>query len=231
MITLKLGKLKFEGKKFQQFTRDYEKAKRQASKRQSEILNTVVGRIKNHLQNDPRPETNPKYPWRGHVYGGDLYDSVFQTTKVNSAGVASAIGYGVDYGTTLEPAASVESNVFVVKGWGDSYRAMLNSKIGDYGAIPERSESLDDLEAWAYDIITRRQLGKKFYGAAARSVAKKWAKNLQREIEDLGQKGYPTIIPFMELAFSGELSGVDTFADEIISVIRGTLFKSEDVPF
>ena len=233
-MKLVLGKVQANNLKINQFKADYAAAISAASKKQQELLSMVVGRIKQHLQSDPRPSYRDKFPWKNHTYTGDLLDSVHQTTKVVASGVIGTIGYGVDHGTTLEPEAILQNNLFVPKNWGNNYKKILVNPGGEKETIPRRDESFDSLYEWAYDIITRRTIGKKLRVAAAKSTAKRWAINLQKMIEMEGQRAYPIIVPMMELLFSGELTGQDTFADEIFSVVSDKLKMREDegeVPF
>lgn len=234
MITLTPGKLKFQGNAFKNFKADYERAKQRVGNLQKRLLQSTLAAIKQHLANDPRSAKNQPYPWKNHTYMGGLVDSLHTSTTVNSAGVVSKIGYSEDYGTTLEPAAELENNVFVPVTWSPNPDVTLNSDVGTPGAVPERTEDIEALEEWAYNIISKRTTGRKLYGAAARSAAQRWARNLQYVISMEGQMGYPTIVPMVEKMFQGTLEGNDTFFDDVFSTIQEALKMTNsggDLPF
>lgn len=189
---------------------------------QRRIIQNLIQDIVAHLSDDPRPDRHPKYPWKDHNMLGDLRDSMFQSSKAMRGSLTSSFGYGEEYGNRIEPPATVKQNVFVPNTWSGQWHKDLQYTEGEENAIAPTEPDLDNLEGWAYDIITRRTTGKKLRGAAARAAAKRWARNLSVRIANIGQYGYPTIVPMAERLFEGA-GGEPAYLDQIVDAIDDAL--------
>lgn len=211
--SLEIIDLKIPKKEINKFVSDWNSLPRKLLPNQNKVMNHLVERIKDEVENDERPNAG-KTPWKGHVYTGSLKDSVYQKSQVYGQVISTAVGYGVQYGMHLEPQTEVTKN-------------LIKSL-----SIPPRSESEQDLYQWAYDMVTRRTTGKKIYGAAAVSKARRWAKMLKAKIEREGQEGYPIIIPLAEELFQGGQEGMP-YAEQIFEEIQSLMGMTgkEEVPF
>jgi len=177
----------YPDKTFEKFTRKWNGFTRTLAAYQKQRLNTLEGEIKHRLATDERPN-NRRYPWTGHVYTGELLNSVSSgattTSDATHSYMQSYVGYEADHGTNIEPPAVVTGNKF------------------ESVPMKSRSEDLGDLYNWAYDLVTRRTTGTKLSGAAAASTAKKWARNLQAYfMKSKNYKGYPIIVEEFEKMF------------------------------
>ena len=177
-------KLVYQDKKLQSFIRKWNGFTKTLAAYQKRRMAELENNIKEQLQDDERPNRG-RYPWRGHVYTGELLSSVVNVVETSSDGtnayVDAYIGYGAEHGWKIEPPAVVLGNKFVST------------------TMRTRKEDLDELYNWAYDIVTRRTTGPKLSGAAAVSTAKHWAKNLKKFFESSKDyKGYPIIVSEFE---------------------------------
>ena len=211
--SLEIINLKIPKKEINKFASDWNSLPRKLLPSQNKVMNHLVEQIKDKVENDERPNAGAT-PWKGHVYTGSLRDSVYQKSQVYGNVISTAVGYGVDYGMHLEPQTEVT-------------KELIKSL-----SIPPRPESEQDLYQWAYDMVTRRTTGKKIYGAAAMSKARRWAKMLKAKIEREGQQGYPIIIPLAEELFQGGQEGMP-YAEQIFEEIQSLMGMTgkEEVPF
>jgi hypothetical protein len=215
-----------DNKELRNFTNQWKRLPNAIAKFQQAELLEVVGAIKNTLEDDERPNRN-KYPWKDHNYTGSLSDSVFASTTPATGKVVSKIGYGEEHGIYMEPAAEVQNNIFVPEGWGSDPKATLSGLGNSGNGIGPRTESFRNLRLWAYDILSRRTTDAKMSKKEAKAAATKWAKQLKSWIEKEGQRGYPIIIPHMELMF-GEDGSSNSYLNRVADRIADILGVSED---
>lgn len=221
-----------ESKELKEFTTKWNRLARGLARLQQRELKFVESDIKLALEKDPRPGKNI-IPWQGHSYTGSLADSVFSSTTVEGGNIVSKIGYSADHGIYMEPGTKVKDNVFVPYGWSGNPIADLTGKGNRSEGIPNRTESFNDLYDWAYDMVTRRTTGKKLSGKMAERRAKRWATRLKYVIENQGQKGYPIIVPSVELMFGTPGTGTDYLArvSKYIQDQMGLESDLDEVPF
>lgn len=221
-----------DNKELRSFIGKWNRLPNSLAKKQASELKLVESYIKQTLDQDERPTKN-KIPWQGHNYTGSLSDSVFSSTEANEKGVSSKIGYGAKHGIYLEPGTSLKNNVFVPYGWSSDAKATLDGRGNASQGIPNRPESFSDLQSWAYDIVTNRTTGEKVSGAVADRRANRWAARLQYVIENMGQIGYPIIIPHLELMFGTPGSESDYLAriSKFIQDKMGLESNQDEVPF
>ena len=198
--------------KLKKFVSEWNGLSKTLVKTQREVLTQLVTDIKKRVEDDTKPLDNP-VPWQGHVYKGNLINSVKKTVKVSARELNSTVGYEIDYGANLEPRATVKGNVFVSTN------------------IRKHDVDEDALYEWAVDMLHRRTTGDRFELEKAEVKAIRWADSIAKVIRSHGQPGYPIIIPLAEALFQGNdgLEYIDLICDSIKDTLK--LHDEAEVPF